>query len=599
VVRGELHARAARLLWLSREASESVALHLVNSPGSGDAEVAAFLAEEGEAALDAGSIALAAQLLHRSLQEPAGPDERPRILVALGRAEHSLARLESAREHLEAAMESQDRAVALTAAAELFDVLLDAGRYAELGRFHDRVVDLDPSGRSEPEVRLQGQLLANVLLAVEPGLALPSWLADIDADNLPLERDIDRYLLVIAAIYQRTMQRGSTQRLVDNLRRAVGALDGLDDGTLSVWDARTAMDAAAFLADDEVAEADGVLERVAPSVARLRSSAPVLHADLENRRVLSAMCKGDFDDALATVALIEQRTAPDLARFTAGYRFVRGWIAFQRGDYQAAGELMSGRTSEDTIYPALGALLAGQPERVLEMVEAQGLSTDADGPLSAIEVELDPHLWASHAFEILGDRDGAKREAAREVAIRRQYGPRFRLAQALRRQASFEPSRRAVVLLAEALELAESTPRRPVIARVLASYGAALRRVERIPEAREALYRAVDMAGDMGMARLRERAHQELLLAGGRPRRVRATGPESLTAAQQQVARLASAGRSNRQIAEELFVTIKTVETHLAAAYRKLGITARDELAAMLAPGDQHTQIAAAAATLS
>jgi DNA-binding CsgD family transcriptional regulator len=311
------------------------------------------------------------------------------------------------------------------------------------------------------------------------------------------------------------------------------------------------------------------------------------------------MCKGDFDDALATVALIEQRTAPDLARFTAGYRFVRGWIAFQRGDYQAAGELMSGRTSEDTIYPALGALLAGQPERVLEMVEAQGLSTDADGPLSAIEVELDPHLWASHAFEILGDRDGAKREAAREVAIRRQYGPRFRLAQALRRQASFEPSRRAVVLLAEALELAESTPRRPVIARVLTSYGAALRRVERIPEAREALYRAVDMAGDMGMARLRERAHQELLLAGGRPRRVRATGPESLTAAQQQVARLASAGRSNRQIAEELFVTIKTVETHLAAAYRKLGITARDELAAMLAPGDQHTQIAAAAATLS
>lgn len=596
VLRGELHARAARLLWLSREASESVALHLVNSPGSGDAEVAAFLAEEGEAALDAGSIALATQLLRRSLEEPAGPDERPRILVALGRAEHSQARLDAAREHLEAVLEAQDRAVVLTAAAELFDVLIDAGQYDELGRLHQRVLELDPSGDSEAEVRLRAQLLVNVVMAVEPGLALPPGLADIEADNLPVERDIDRYLLVIAAIYQRTMQHGTTQRLVDNLRRAVGALDGVDDGTLSPWDARVAIEAATFLADDEVAEADAIITRVAPSVVRLRGTVPVLQSELEHRRMLSALAKGEFDDVLASIALIEQRGVPsERSRFTAGYRFIRGWIAFQRGDYRTAGLLMSGRASEDTLFPALGALLAGQPGRVLEMLEAQRLSSDVDGPVSAIEVELDPHLWASHAFENLGDRDGAAREAAREVAIRRRYGPRFRLAQALRRQASFEPSRRAVVLLAEALELAESTPRRPVIARVLASYGAALRRVERIPEAREALYRAVDMAGDMGMERLRERAHQELVLAGGRPRRVRVTGPESLTAAQQQVARLAAAGRSNRQIAEELFVTIKTVETHLAAVYRKLGVATRDELAATFEGGVEKTKVAATA----
>jgi DNA-binding CsgD family transcriptional regulator len=392
------------------------------------------------------------------------------------------------------------------------------------------------------------------------------------------------------------MQRGTTQRLVENLRRAVAALDGVDDGTLSPWDARVAIEAATFLADDEIAEADAIVTRVAPSVARLRGTAPVLQSELEHRRMLSALAKGEFDDVLAAIALIEQRGVPSQrSRFTAGYRFIRGWIAFQRGDFQAAGVLMSGRTSEDTLYPALGALLAGRPERVLEMLEAQRLSTDVDGPVSGIEVELDPHLWASHAFEILGDRDGAAREAAREVAIRRQYGPRFRLAQALRRQASFEPSRRAVSLLAEALDLAESTPRRPVIARVLASYGAALRRVGRIPEAREVLYRAVDMAGDMGMERLRERAHQELVLAGGRPRRVRATGPESLTAAQQEVARLAATGCTNRQIAEELFVTIKTVETHLAAVYRKLGITTRDELAARLAPRVEATQMSATA----
>ena len=86
------------------------------------------------------------------------------------------------------------------------------------------------------------------------------------------------------------------------------------------------------------------------------------------------------------------------------------------------------------------------------------------------------------------------------------------------------------------------------------------------------------------MERLREHAHQELVLAGGRPRRTRVTGPQSLTAAQQQVARIAADRPNNRQIAEELFVTIKTVETHLAAVYRKLGITTRDELAAPSAP---------------
>ena len=69
-----------------------MALHLVNSPGSGDDEVAAFLAEEGESALEAGSIALATQLLRRALEEPAAAGLQPRILVALGRAEHALSR---------------------------------------------------------------------------------------------------------------------------------------------------------------------------------------------------------------------------------------------------------------------------------------------------------------------------------------------------------------------------------------------------------------------------------------------------------------------------------------------------------------------------
>jgi DNA-binding CsgD family transcriptional regulator len=84
------------------------------------------------------------------------------------------------------------------------------------------------------------------------------------------------------------------------------------------------------------------------------------------------------------------------------------------------------------------------------------------------------------------------------------------------------------------------------------------------------------------MERVRARARDELLEAGGRPRRTRLSGPTSLTDAQRQVAELAASGCTNREIAEHLFVTIKTVETHLAAVYRKLEISRRDELAPLL-----------------
>ncbi len=597
VVKGELHARAARLLWLSGEPPESIAQHLVNSPGSADAEVAAFLAKQGRAALETGSLALATQLLRRALDEPATPDERPRILVDLGRAEHAQGQLYDAHDHLEAAMASDDRAVVLTAAAELFDVLIDAGRYDELGRFHGRVLALDPRGDSTAEVRLQAQLLANVFMAVEPGLELPAELADINSHALPVERDIDRYLLVAAAIYERTMQHGTTERLVENLRRAVAGITAADDASITVWDVRTAIEAASFLADDEIVEAEAVLDRVAKAVAGLRSSAPVLQAELEHRRIMLAMAKGQFEDVLATISLVEEHAAPEeMSRFTAGHRFIRGWIALQRGQYEEAATFLAERSAEENLYPALGAMLAGKPERVVALLATQRFSSDVDGPITAIEVELEPHLVASHAHELLGDRDSALREAEREVFIRRRYGPRYRLAQALRRRASFEPARRAVGPLAEAVELAESTPRRAVTARVLASYGAALRRVDRIPEARDALYRAVDLAGEMGMERLRQRAHQELVLAGGRPRRTRTSGPQALTEAQRQVARLAATGCTNRQIAEELFVTIKTVETHLAAVYRKLGIASRDEVAERLGTSAWEPRAAASAA---
>jgi DNA-binding CsgD family transcriptional regulator len=67
--------------------------------------------------------------------------------------------------------------------------------------------------------------------------------------------------------------------------------------------------------------------------------------------------------------------------------------------------------------------------------------------------------------------------------------------------------------------------------------------------------------------------------AGARPRREAMTGPAALTPRELRIAELALAGAGNREIAQTLFITRKTVEAHLRSIFRKLGISAREELA--------------------
>ena len=579
---GELHARAARLLWASGAPPDDVVQHLLASPGSGDAHVATFLGDQGEAALENGSVDVARRLLARALDEPVAHDQRDHLLVTLARAEHACGRLEAARAHLETVMEDADRASCLSAAAELFDVLGDAGEYDELSRLHSRVLAMRPWGETSAEVLLRAQLLANEFVGIDATLPpSPAEIADVDVASLPTARDVDRNFLVMAAIYERTLRRGSTARLVAQLKRAVSSLPV--DEALTEWDVYAALMAAAFLADDELEEADAVLDRVAPAVVRLSGVSPALQAELDHRRILNTMRRGNFEEALTATAIAEQYTGRHgLTGYENARRFIRGWVAFERGDHALAGSLLSERSGDDQVYPALGALLSGDPDRALMLLDSFGFSMSPSADVRPVEVEFAPHLIASHAASAAGDRVRAEAEVEREVSVRRAYGPRFRLANALRRQASFTTSRRALSILEEAVELAASTPRRPVRARTLTSYGAALRRSGDDRSARDVLYRALEEANQMGMERLRERCSAELRLAGGRPRRERRTGPSSLTDAQLTVARLAASGRTNREIAEQQYVTIKTVETHLVAVYRKLGVGGRDELGVAL-----------------
>jgi DNA-binding CsgD family transcriptional regulator len=143
-----------------------------------------------------------------------------------------------------------------------------------------------------------------------------------------------------------------------------------------------------------------------------------------------------------------------------------------------------------------------------------------------------------------------------------------------------------LALLEEATGQPDPAPARLEHIRALVDFGAALRRSNRRREAGEPLRRALHTATTHGARALAERASVELRASGARPRRVMLTGRDSLTPSERRIAELAAGGATNREIAQQLFVTAKAVEKHLASAYRKLSISGRRELAPALGTAD-------------
>jgi DNA-binding CsgD family transcriptional regulator len=148
----------------------------------------------------------------------------------------------------------------------------------------------------------------------------------------------------------------------------------------------------------------------------------------------------------------------------------------------------------------------------------------------------------------------------------------------MRAQALVGPAGRRIPILGEAVELLRPSEARLELARTLAELGMAEHEAGLGRVVREHLREATEIAEGCGAPAVAQRARAGLIAAGGRPRRAAATGPPSLTPTEHRIARLAADGTTNRRIAQSLFITEKTVETHLASAYRKLGIRVRGEL---------------------
>ena len=188
------------------------------------------------------------------------------------------------------------------------------------------------------------------------------------------------------------------------------------------------------------------------------------------------------------------------------------------------------------------------------------------------------HANLAAALVATGEREEALELARTGVERAHAFETSRELGMALSAAGLAEGGETGIDLLKEAVDVLADSPADLEHARALTDLGAALRRAGRRAAAREPLRDGLDRAKHCNALALAGRAHDELVAAGARPRRLVVSGVDSLTASERRIAEMASGGLSNREIAQSLFVTEKTVESHLGHAYRKLDIRSRSEL---------------------
>jgi DNA-binding CsgD family transcriptional regulator len=576
------HARAAKLLTESHADSERIAAHLLLVPPAGDPEVVAALSEAARKAVTRGASDSAVAYLRRALVEPPPESERAQFLLELGAVE-TLVDGSASVEHLGEALglidDPQKRA---EIAALLGFQLFYLHRLDESDAVFEQAVDELAGADPELERVLEAGLISN-------GIFHPP-LKESAARRLDQVRRHggdtslgEKMLLGLLAFYD--ARSGAPAAItVPIARRALGGdtLLRADSGGGPLIRAGMVL----AMADEEDAPAlyDAVLTE-----AHLRGSATAF-ASAKFFRAQALLFRGDLAEAEA-----EARAAFAACREW-GFHLLDSFIYIQTDAQMEQGKLDdAARVFADAGDPAPDdaptftylssrarlRMLRGDLHGGLEQLLEAGRSFEAVGGRNPAFMP-----WRSQAA--LGllqlDRpDEAAALAREELEVARVWGAPRALGAALRAAGLVQGGKRGLALLQEAVEVLAASPAKLEHAKARTELGAALRRANQRIKAREQLRRAVELATICGAIPLAAQAESELLATGARPRRIALSGLESLTPSERRVAELAAEGPTNREIAQELFVTPKTVEVHLSSVYRKLGISSRSQLAGALA----------------
>lgn len=576
--RSELHARAAALLRDAGLRADVLAPHLLATEPAGDAEVVRQLRAAAARALRQGAPELARMCLRRALREPPVATELAGVLSELGEAEWACGDdLEAATDYLrEALARTEDPALRPARALALHQAVFVSGRLVEAYELLDGEIER-LTGVADPEDvwRMEAALSSIGLLSPATVGRANGRLARFEA----LAGETPGELLQLANVACWKWAAGTAAETVEHGRRAlaaarVQAADAAD--SVPIYEAlwvlcyADAHELALSVLEDTLADA-----RARGSVFGISTSCALT--------ALIAWQRGDV-----TLAEQEARTAaglPGLSDFVRPPLFgVLAQALVARGDLDGAeaaiaesacGPSLPEFVCLNPVFYARGVLRAAQGRDD----EALADFTEFGERCARINLRNPGDPWRLGAAACLLRQGGAveaRRLADEQLELAQCWGTASAVGIALHGQALAYGS--DVDRLAVAAAALEPSPARLDYARCLVDLGAALRRANQRAAAREPLRDGLELARLCGADVLVQRAHDELVVAGGRPRRLMFSGPEALTPSERRVAELAADGRSNREIAQLLFVTTKTVDNHLGRAYGKLGISSRGEL---------------------
>jgi DNA-binding CsgD family transcriptional regulator len=576
------HASAAEALARAGASPERLTAHLLLTTPTGHQSRVQTLRAAAAGAARRGAPRAAAERLRRALAEGPGEQERGEILAELGRYEVAAMKFEAAEEHLGASLTSGARLTTRADAASTLArcAVVSGGRSAAaavdaLASLARELAPLDP----ERSLELSSDLLmvAAVVPQLRPGFAAHLRRFRDQARGHPGFEAVAR----IYAAQEQLFQGGSATAVADEVQAALAI--GLPPvavssaGLLAVYTLRLAerYDVALRLLD------------IALEGAR-REGHAARQGLIHGQRAAIALAQGSLHDAQVeaeTGLLLVQAPHFAVVELVA----VAIVVQIERGDLAAAAEL-----------PPIGEALGIPEDRTYgaDFLVARGRLRIAQDQVREGVADL---LWCGRRLEALGlpwpsdwkafaapalasldERQTALRLAREHVAVARQVGAPGALGTALRAAALATDGDGRLGLLEEAVFILEHSAARLELAHALADLGVQLTRCRRRREGRDAQRRAMELAEQCGAIALAQRARAELQAGPGRRARIELTGPSALTAAEWRVCRQAAEGRTNREVAQAMFVTEKTVERHLSSVYQKLGIRSRFQLAAAI-----------------